>query len=151
MNSQKSINLVPVIIIVIVVLLAAWLGWQYLVPRQLQGGDFPITFKEYRQGDPLTAIFSMENSTDTNVVVWEAAKVRTQSDDKWESLSIERIQIPAGQSASIEVPAPNNSAWQVEFSVARFEAREQRQFEAGKEVKGTVVVSEVVPKYAPTD
>ncbi len=49
------------------------------------------------------------------------------------------------------MPAPEDGAWQVEFFVARFEAREQRRFEAGKEVKGTVAVSEVVPKYAPTD
>ena len=146
MDNQKNSNLAPVVIIVVVVLLAAWFGRQYLVPRQLQGGDFPIAIKEYRKGDPLTAILSMQNTTDTNVVVWESAKVRTQSDGNSESVTIERIQIAPGESASIEVPAPENGAWQVELSVARFEKSEQQRFEAGKELKGTVAISEFFPK-----
>ena len=49
MDNQKNSNLAPVVIIVVVVLLAVWLGWQYVVPRQIQGGELP--YKAWFHGD----------------------------------------------------------------------------------------------------
>ena len=146
MNTKAKLVIAALAAVVAIVLLSEGV----LIPKQLQPDVLPLRFKQYQDDTTLTAVFEIDNEADSPVVVWESVGLITHGNDhKRETVSIERTQIPRGSTALIAVPVPRDCPWQVEFSVARFGPKQQKQFQAGEEIKGTVVISEVVPEYDP--
>jgi hypothetical protein len=120
-----------------------------LFPKQLQPSALPLHFKQYQDGAGLKAVFEMENKADLPVVVWESASLTAHRDGRQEEqkIVIQRTIIPKGGSGILEVPVPKDCAWQAAFRVARFGPKQQQKFEAGQVLEGTVVFSDLVPKY----
>ena len=134
-----------------VALLVILLTESVVIPKQLQGDVLPLEFKGYRDDTTLTAVFEMHNQSGSPVVVWENARlINGETDKEIEWITLERTVIPENKSGTLVVEPPRDSIWRVEFSVARFGPRQQRKFEAGRTVKGTVCVSAVVPKFDST-
>ena len=122
-----------------------------LIPKRLQPNVLALTFKEYRDDGGPMAVFEMVNSSGTPIVVWEDAQLITHAAGKMEEqdIRIARTMIQKGASAQLSVPVPENTAWQVAFRAARFGPKEQKQFDGGQMVEGTIVFSDVVPPYKP--
>lgn len=145
MNTKAKIGIGLLAVVLLIVLLTEGV----LIPKQLQPDVLPLRFEEYRENGKLTAVFEMDNKADSSVVVWETATLiahREPGEDKQE-VTLQRTVIPEGQTGTLVVDAPRDCNWQVEFNVARFGPRQQRRFEAGETLKGTIVYSDIVAEY----
>ncbi len=147
MNTKAKIGIGALAIVLVIVLLTEGV----LIPKQLQPNLLPLRFKEFRDDTTLTAVFEIDNEADSPIVVWESATLVTHRDkqNSEEEITIQRTVVPKGQSGTLAVSVPRDCAWQVAFRVARFGPRQQRSFEDGRPVEGTIVYSDVVPQYEP--
>jgi len=145
MNTKAKIGIGLLAVLLLIVLLTEGV----LIPKQLQPDALPLRFKEYREDTKLTAVFEMENQAGSPVVVWETAALIThrESEQDKQQIALQRTVIPEGETGTLVVDAPRDGTWQVEFNVARFGPRQQRRFEAGETVKGTIVYSDIVAEY----
>jgi hypothetical protein len=122
-----------------------------MVPKQLQPNVLPLAFKEYRDETPLLGLFELRNESSSPVVVWPAATLiaHRETGKERQQIIIERTVVPENETRTVTVEAPMDRAWQVEFRVSRFGAREERRIKGGKPVQGTIVYSKMVPAYEP--